>query len=377
MNVFKSGITLSVMFSSVLAAQAADAAWAYRVDDPIKPQITRHRTLTNPTIAQIRNAIAPHTRVDIVGEVDASNGDIIHVFDNDVRLNFARANKVRWSGEDRWEGFIETEAQRVQVTGLKFQVTDSSPGRCRGILLYSGAGDILVSGCVFNNIADGFVADGEWERVTVQNSKFLNCTDWDDSSMDGGYGMFLEDDDEQPDYLRISNVTVTLSSNSGQHGIRLSQVQNVAIEDSSIKANQKRSLWVYGAENISIANTTFQIGSVLFNLKPSEIMTDRPLEHVRMSNCRIDHDSILAPLEIYCGKGTVDFKMKNIDITSATSDRAMEVNWREDSGTQSRNISWNGDSITFNGHTMRNSECNITNDWSNSELNQLNIGAVH
>jgi hypothetical protein len=125
---------------------------------------------------------------------------------------------------------------------------------------------------------------------------------------------------------------------------------------------------------MSITDTTFKVGSVMFNLKPFEIMTDRPLQHIRMWNCRIDHNSILAPLEIYCGKGTTDFKMKQVDITSANSAKAMEVTWREESGSQSHGITWDRDSITFNGHALRNNECPVSDEWNNSEQNQLNIG---
>src|SRR4051794_476808 len=121
MNVFTPAITLFVI-GSVLVGSHAQAVWVYPVDAPIRPTITNVKTLHDPTLAQIQNAIAPHTRIDVIGTVDASNGDHIYIGSNDVRLNFNNANTVYWSGNDVWNGFLEIEANRVEVRGLKMQV---------------------------------------------------------------------------------------------------------------------------------------------------------------------------------------------------------------------------------------------------------------
>jgi hypothetical protein len=377
MKVFKQGITLFVILAGLsgFGGSKAFGGWLYEIDKPKAPQINKSKTLHNPTIAQIQNAIKPHTRIDIIGTVDASSGDRLEVLVDDVRLNFKRANKIKWSGDDTWGGFIEVAAKRVQVLNLRMEV--NGWGRCRGIIVNTPASDVLFSGCQFNNVADGMIADGEWQRLAVENTKFTKCSDWTSSGdMEGGYGIFLEDDDSEPDHLRLSNVNISLDNSSGQHGVRISKVQNIVIEGSKIGANAKRSLWAYGVEYVSITNSTFETGSVLFNLKRDEWQTDRPTRHVRMWNCLIDHDNLLTPLAIFCGKRTVDVKIKDVDIKSNGSNDSIEVAWREDSGSPSRNICWHADSMTFNGKSLASKTYEFS-DWSNSELEELNIGPVN
>ncbi|MCI0674236.1 MAG: right-handed parallel beta-helix repeat-containing protein, partial [Phycisphaerales bacterium] len=358
MKVFKSAITVFVI-SMVLSGANAEAAWVYPVDSPQKPTLTKVKTLHNPTMGQIQNAIAPKTRVNIIGDVDASGGERLHVNVDDVRLNFAKANKIYWSGGDTWEGFVNISGSRVQVQKLKMEVQGG--GRCRGAVVETPASDIKIVNCEFTNVADGLVADGDWARLAIVNTKFLNCSDWAPGSMDGGYGMFLEDDDWDPDHLLISNVQVTLSSNSWQHGTRISQAENVLIEDSEIGAMQKRSLWAYGVRNMAVRNSIFNTGSMLFNLKPDELYTSRPVENVRISNCTINHSSILQPLGIYCGHGTVNFRFKNVDVFSSTNSKWLTIGYT--SGDVSENIRWPDGSITFNGNQIWGLQ-STTIDWS-------------
>jgi len=376
MNVFTPAITLSVI-GSIFAGSHAQAVWVYPVDPPVRPTINTVKTLHDPTLAQIQNAIAPHTRIDVVGTVDASGGDHIYVDSDDVRLNFTRAAKVYWSGNDVWNGFVEVEAHRVELRGLRMQVADSSPGMCRGMNIYTPSSDVLISHCEFTNIADGLVADGEWERIAIEHTKFLNCGDWASDSMQGGYGLFLEDDDEDTDNLRLTDVTVTLANTSDQHGIRISKVQNLLIEDSNFGANGKRSMWAYGVENMAVRDTTFTHGSVLFNLKPYELQTDRPTKHVRFDNCLINHSGILTPLSIFCGKGTIDFKMRDCDINSTTSSDAISIAWR-DPGDISKNIRWYEGSIKFNGQPLLGMDgCDMSPDWTEQQAESLSIGPVN
>ena len=377
MNVFKLVFTLTVI-AAVLCGMSAEAgSWMYKVDQPAKPSTSKRKELRNPTVAEIQAAIAPRTRIEIVGTVDASNGDRLMVTANDVRLDFKKAKKVSWRGADNWGGFIEVSGQRVEVLNLKFAVASNSPGRCRGMVIHTPATDLRVNKCTFSNIADGVIADGEWARVAIENTRFLKCNDWASGEMAGGYGLFLEDDDLQPDHLTLSGVRVTLANSSDQHGIRMSMVERVLIENSTFGANGKRSMWAYGVSNMSVHSTTFNKGSVLFNLKTTEWQTDRPVQHVRMWNCLIDHDSILAPLSIFCGKGTMDFRIKDCDINSKKSPVWLEMGWREGSGSTSENIRWYNDTIHFNGNPIRGYEkTQIANDWSDQELKQLSIKAV-
>jgi hypothetical protein len=224
-------------------------------------------------------------------------------------------------------------------------------------------------------VADGLIADGQWARLTIENTAFLKCNDWSAPGMDGGYGLFLEDDDSSADHLRLINVRVSLAGTSDQHGIRIAKVQNIMIDQSKFGASGKRSLWAYGIENTCVTNTTFDKGSVLFNLKTTELQTDRPTRHVRISNCLINHDSILMPFAIYCGKGTQDFQFKDIDINSTSAPSAIEIGWRESGGDQSQNIRWAASSINFNGNPMKGmKDVSIASDWSKAELRDLKIG---
>lgn len=375
MKVFTPAVTLCVI-SSVLLGSQAQAVWVYPVDAPAPPTINSVKTLHNPTLAQIQNAIAPHTRVDVIGTVDASSGGHLYVGFDDVRLNFTQAARVYWSGNDVWNGFVEVEAHRVELRNLKMQVADSSPGMCRGMNIYTPSTDVLITGCEFKNIADGLVADGEWGRIAIVHTKFLNCGDWASSSMQGGYGLFLEEDDDYTDNLRLKDVTVTLANTSDQHGIRISKVQNLLIDNCNFGANGKRSMWAYGVENMAVRNTTFNHGSVLFNLKPYELQTDRPTKHVRFDNCLINHSGILTPLSIFCGKCTIDFAMRDCDINSTTSSSAMSIAWR-DPGNQSKNIRWFDGSIKFNGQVLMNMDgCDMSPDWTQQQLQNLAIGPI-
>ena len=373
MFVFTRLITSFVILAVVLGSSSAHAAWTYAVQDAIPPKTSKTRKLNNPTIAEIQEAIAPNTRIDVAGNVDGSNGDRIEITVDNVRLNFANAKKISWRGSDQWNGFLEISGKRVEVLNLKMQVAKGS-GRCRGVVIHTPASDVRLRGCSFANVADGLIADGEWARLTIENTAFLKCSDWSAGGMDGGYGLFLEDDDTQADHLRLINVRVTLAG-SDQHGIRIAKVQDILIDQSKFGAAGKRSLWAYGIENTAVTNTTFNKGSVLFNLKTTELQTDRPTRHVRMSNCLINHDSILMPLAIYCGKGTQDFQFKDIDINSTTAPSAIEIGWRENGGDQSSNIRWSPQSISFNGKPMQGmKKVSIANDWSKAELRDLKIG---
>src|SRR5688572_13786545 len=98
MVVFKKAITLSVI-CAMFGASSANAIWDYPVDSPIKPTLNNLRTLVNPSVSEIQNAIEPRTRIDIVGDVDASNGQRISINVDDVRLNFKRASLIQWSGD--------------------------------------------------------------------------------------------------------------------------------------------------------------------------------------------------------------------------------------------------------------------------------------
>jgi hypothetical protein len=377
MNVFK-GITPVVIvavvgLAVVFGAGQAWAGWLYPVDAPQPARINKRKVLHNPTLAEIQRAIKPRTRIDIIGTVDASNGGFLDVNEHDVRLNFKRASQVKWTGGDTWNGLIEISGQRIEVRGLKLMAAGS--GRCRGIVIHTPASDVRISGCTVSGAADAFVADGQWQRIAIEHCRFLNCADWNNTSMDGGYGMYIEEDDHDADHLRISDVRVTLSGGSAQHGLRISKVQDIVIENSRIGANDKRSLWVYGAERVSIRNSAFTTGSVLFNLKPDEWMADRPTRHVRMWNCTIDHDSILLPLGIYCGKGMSDFRLKDCQINSTQADAWMEVSWRETGGPPSRNIRWLDGSVTFNGEVVNGFEsCIIGSEWADGDLKRLKIG---
>lgn len=382
MSVFKaSGITgitplvILTMIVTMFGGAAAWAAWVYPIEAPHAPNTTHLRHLNNPTVAQIQHAIAPHTRIDIAGDVDASNGDMLLVEVDDVLLNFAHASSVEWSGPDTWDGFVGISGTRVAVKGLQMHVADSSGGKCRGVVVYTPASDVLISNCEFSDTSDGVCADGEWQRLAIEHSKFLNCGDWQSDSMDGGYGMFLEDDDDQPDNLRLTDVTITLNNASDQHGLRISKVQNILIDGCEIGANGKRSLWAYGVEKLAIKNTTFNNGSVQFNLKPYELQTDQPTRHVRMAGCVINHTGILNPVTIMCGKGTADWRMKNCQINSTSANTAIDVAWREDSQDITHGISWEKASVKFNGHALRSKkDYSISPDWNAAERKDLKIG---
>jgi hypothetical protein len=246
-------------------------------------------------------------------------------------------------------------------------------GKCRGVVIHTPASDVRFLNCTFENIADGMIADAQWQRLSLENTSFLNCGDWDSSSMDGGYGMFLEDDDGDADHIRLINVTVTLSSSSGQHAIRIAKVQRLLIKNSYFGANAKRAMWAYGVDYMTITGTTFDKGNVLFNLKTTEWQTERATRYLRMENCRIDHRSILTPLSIYCGKGSRYMRFRDIDITSTTSDKAMEIGWR---GGDNRKIQWEDGSMTFNGQVLHGYDSCAINDWSDDELVALKIGPM-
>lgn len=369
-DVLRSAITIAV--TVIIASPMAHGNWVYPVDPPQPAKITHVRQLINPSVAQIQGAIAPNTRVDIIGQVDASGGQRLFIGVDDVRLNFQRAGRIDWSGPDMWEGFVEIAGHRVELVHLEMAV--AGEGRCRGIIIHSAASDIRVAHCAFNNVADGLIADGEWDRLAIEHTSFIDCSDWNDQTKDGGYGLFLEDDDEHSDNLRLADVTVTLGPSSGQHGIRICKVQNALIEDSFFGAMHKRSFWAYGVDSMTVRGVTFDQGSVMFNIKADESLTDRPSTHVRMHDCVINHTTIMEPLQIYCGKGTRDFKMCDIAINSTTSDRALIVGWRSEHLI--RNIRWYDGSLTFNGQPIVGTACCQMEDWSPEERAALNIGPI-
>src|SRR5688572_3374425 len=140
MTVFRTIITPFVILSAVLLTQAAHAQWQYQVDLPQAPSLTQTKTLTNPTVAQIQAAIKPHTRIIVIGQVDASNGDVLEIHTDDVRINFFRAQPVQWSGGNTWRGFVNISGQRVQVVHLRMQVNSS--GKCHGVVLETPASDV-------------------------------------------------------------------------------------------------------------------------------------------------------------------------------------------------------------------------------------------
>jgi hypothetical protein len=370
MTVFNSSITLFVILAALEGPHANARAWTFPIAPPDAPTINRVKSLTNPSMTQIQNAIAPRTRIDIIGTVDASSGQTLWIDVDDVRLNFKRASIINWSGGDTWNGFLGISGHRIQVMNLRMNVQGN--GRCRGVQLYTPASDVRISGSRFQNVADGLVADGEFERIELYNTKFLECSDWKSTSMDGGCGIFMEDDDWNPDHVRLNKVTVTLSSQSAQHGIRISQVEQMVVENSYVRANAKRSLWAYGVDHFAARHSTFDRGSVLFNLKPHELMTERPTQYVRMDSCTINHETILVPLAIYCGKGTNNVRMKDIDINSTSSSKALSVEWRSDD--LSNVIRWYDGSLTFNGQTMSGMQCCSINDWTPQEQDALYIG---
>jgi hypothetical protein len=372
MTVFKSASTLFVSFA-LLGGSQVQAIWSYPVDKPEKPHITHVVQLVNPTLSQIQAAINPNTRIDVSGTVTVPWGQRLTIDADDVKVNFANANQIQWSGNDVWGGFVEVNNSRVELLNLKMTVVGN--GRCRGMVIHSPATDVRIAKCEFKNVADGLIADGVWARLSIEQTKFLNCSDWTSSStMEGGYGMFIEDDDEWEDHLRLDDVTITLANSSGQHGLRICKVQHLLIEDSWIGANGKRSLWVYGIDTATIRRSTFDKGSVMFNLKPFETMTERPVQHVRMYNCTIDHRSIMVPLELYCGKGTRDVRFHDMDMNSTTANRAMTIGYRSDDLSQ--NIRWFDGSNTFNGQTIWNYQSCQINDWTDQELEDLTICAI-
>lgn len=371
MNVFKIAITACVITSALLT-NSASAVWSYPVSKPIKPSLTNTKYLQDPTVQEIQDAIAPKTQIKITGTVDASGGHRISVEDNDVRLNFSQAQIINWSGSDTWSGFIEVSGQRVEILNMKMKVV--SGGKCRGVVIHTPASDVRFANCTFENIADGMIADAQWQRLSLENTKFLNCGDWSSTSMEGGYGLFLEDDDSQDDHIRLVNVTVTLANSSGQHALRIAKVQRLLIQDSFFGANAKRAMWAYGVDYMTIKGTTFDKGNVLFNLKTNEWQTERATRYVRMEDCRIDHRSILTPLSIYCGKGSRYMRFRNIDITSTTSDKAMEIGWR--GNPDNRKIEWVDGSMTFNGQTLHGYDSCAANDWNDQELAELKIGPM-
>jgi len=278
---------------ALFAAFPASADWAYPVDKPNSPEISRTVRLVNPSLDDIQDAVDNHTRVEIDGTVDASGGGYIAVAANDVILDFSDADQVYWSGSNAWDGFISISAHRVQVLGLRVRVNGS--GRIRGVQIYTPATDVKIRECEFSNFADGLVADGSWNRIAIEKTEFLNCQDWD-NGMEGGYGMYFNDSDDDKDNLRIDRVKITLGSSSGQHGVRLCNVQNILVDRSTIGANNKRSLWAFGTDDLCIRRSTFNHGSVLFNLMTFENIANRPTEHVRMEDCSINHDTILDPI---------------------------------------------------------------------------------
>lgn len=372
---FTSCVIVSLLFVCGGMCGVAKADWVYAVQRPAPPKTTKTQTLKNPSVAEIQNALADNTRINVVGKVKANNGDRLMITSSNVRLDFSKASTISWRGSDNWGGFLEISGSRVEVLNLKMKVAKNS-GRCRGVIIQTPASDVRLRNCVFSNVSDGLIADGEWARVSVENTAFLKCNDWSDGGMAGGYGIFMEDDDKNADHLRLENVKVTLANSSDQHGIRISMVENILIDQCRFGANGKRSLWAYGVENVSIANTTFTKGSLLFNLKTTEWQTDRPVKHVRMWNCEINHDSILMPIAIYCGKGTQDFQMKEIDINSTNAPDAIEVGWRENGGGISKDIRWENSSIRFNGRNLSSKDVSIGKDWSKKELKQARIGAA-
>src|SRR5688572_11517613 len=114
MSVFKNAVTLSVA-CVMFGASNASAVWDFPVDPPVPPTINNIRTLVDPSVSEIQNAIAPRTRIEIIGDVDASNGQRISINVDDVKLNFKRASLIRWSGNDTWTGFVEVSSHRVEL----------------------------------------------------------------------------------------------------------------------------------------------------------------------------------------------------------------------------------------------------------------------
>lgn len=369
-------ITLFVIVAAGFMTPSAHALWHYRMHLTVAPVLTKTRTLYNPTVAQIQNAIAPNTLVVIKGSVKASDGGTLRIETDDVKLDFTQASQVNWSGEDTWDGFLNISGNRVRVEGLRFQVSGNR-GRCRGITIMTPATDVRIANCRFNWTSDGVVADGNWARVVLRDVKLLNCGNWIDENMPGGYGIFMEDDDHSRDDLFLINVKITLAHNAGQHGIRLSQVERVRIHNCDVTANQKRSLWAYGVDCMAVTRSTFRKGSVLFNLTPDEWYTDRPVSRVRIDACRIVHTGILEPLNIYCGHGTRYITMRDLAVTSTSSEKWIGIGWRGNGDPESEHIRWYDGSVTFNGRTVSGRQNAKISDWSISEQNECRIGPMH
>jgi hypothetical protein len=371
MNVFKPVITLSVILTVLLTSATASAQWGYRVDPPIAPNITRTKTLHNPTISQIQDAIQPNTQVKVFGNVDASTGQILTVYFDDVRLDFSKANQIQWRGGDSWAGFISICAERVEIRKLRVNIV--GPGRCRGIMLYDPCRDIYINNCEFRGAPDGLVADGSYTRILIENTGFLDCGNFQNVRMEGGYGMFFQDNDWEDDHVHLKNVTITMNGNATQHGLRISGVQRMLIEDSSIGANEKRSLWAYGVDRLAIRNSTFHDGSLLFGLMDHEFYNNRPMSRVRLDTIRIYHTGILQPIGIRCSKGTTNFRMRNLDIHSTSSrEWWLALHWRHTGYCEK--IRWRTDSIRYNGQMLNGWSGTWIDGWTDQEHLHHRIG---
>jgi hypothetical protein len=367
MNVFKHTITLSVILLTMWSAAPAFAQWGYAIHPPKAPNLTRSKTLTNPTVEQIQKAITPNTWVKVHGTVNARSGAVINIDVANVRLDFRRAERVDWRGHDTWSGFISISGSRVEVLGVRMSA--NSAGKCRGVTLFTPASDVRISGCEFRNTADGLVGDGEFARILIENSSFLNCGNFQNTSWEGGYGIFLQDKDWNDDHIHLNNVKVTLAKGATQHGIRVSSVQRMLVENSDIGANEKRSFWAYGVDRLCLRNSVFRDGSVLFSLMGHEKYSTRPLSRVRLDNCTIRHTGIMQPINLYCSTGTRNFRMRNVNITSTSSEDWMQLNWRT---KDSQIIRWTG--VTFNGRAMNGWGKIRVFGWERQEMINNRIG---
>src|SRR5437870_13556218 len=89
-----SSVIVSLVCISTTTTTVDAADWSYPVKPPVAPKISRHRELKNPSVAQIQNAIRPHTSIQITGNVDGSGGKTIKIDADDVQLDFSHASLV-------------------------------------------------------------------------------------------------------------------------------------------------------------------------------------------------------------------------------------------------------------------------------------------
>src|SRR5688572_22194003 len=293
---------------------SAQDVWVYPVDPPVAPNYTQIVNLTNPTMAQIQSWLnVGSVALRVHGTVSALSGQRLIFNHDDVLLTFSLDSPINWSGSDTWGGFLEINADRIKVHGLEFTILDSSPGKCRAVSM-SSASDVYINQCRFNKIADAFNADGTFLRIRIELSTFLNCSDWPDPDMNGGYGVYFEDDDAAADHLAILDVMITQNEGTyaaGQAAVRIGRGEQILMQDCSIHAESNRCLRAYQVENIAIRGCHFEKQSLQINTETDATFASTPTEHVRIEDCTFDHYGIFAPLTIMCGKITRDLRVRN------------------------------------------------------------------